>query len=139
MNSKTLTLAGAVVLIIGLFLPIATAMGINVNLLMPPGQTVSPDGLIMVACAVLAGILALINQAKWAIIPGVAALGFLVYEYMDITKKLSGSGSALTPEQAEMVSALVQVNYLGWAVMGLGALLIVVGGAMGFKSSAPAA
>ena len=44
MNAKTLTLAGAVVLIVGLFLPIATAMGINVNLLMPPGQSVSPDG-----------------------------------------------------------------------------------------------
>lgn len=133
MNAKTLTLAGAVVLIVGLFLPIATAMGINVNLLMPPGQSVSPDGLILLACAVLGGVLALINQAKWAVIPGIAAVGFLVYEYMDVTNKLGGGGATLSPEQQEMVSAMVSVNYLGWGAMGLGGILMIVGGAMGWK------
>jgi len=138
MNSKTLTLAGAVVLVIGLFLPIATAMGINVSLLMPPGQSITVDGLVLLACAVLGGVLALIGQGKWAVIPGLAALAFLVYEYLDTKNKLSGAGGALTPEQAEMMAQMVSVNYLGWGVMGLGAVLILVGGAMGWKKAAPA-
>ena len=81
----------------------------------------------------LGGVLALINQAKWAVIPGIAAVGFLVYEYMDVTNKLGGGGATLSPEQQEMVSAMVSVNYLGWGAMGLGGILMIVGGAMGWK------
>lgn len=139
MNSKTLTLAGAVALIIGLFLPIVSVFGISVNLLMPPGQSVSLDGIIVLACAVLAAVLALINQGKWAVIPGIGALGLLVYDYMKISSGLSGSSGELSAEQAAMVSQLASINYLGWGVMGLGAVLILAGGAMGFKSSPPAA
>lgn len=140
MNSKTITLAGAVVLIIGLFLPVISVFGISMNMLMPPGQGVTVDGLILLACAVLSGILALIGQGKWAVIPGLAALGFLVYDFMKANSALSGNaGGDIPPEAAQALSQMASLNYLGWGVMGLGALLLVVGGAMGFKSSAPAA
>lgn len=140
MNSKTLTLAGAVVLIIGLFLPVVSVFGISINMLMPPGQGVTVDGLILLACAVLAGVLALINQGKWAVIPGIAALGFIVYDYLKASSALSGqAGADVPPEAAQALSQLASINYLGWGVMGLGAVLILAGGAMGFKSSAPAA
>jgi hypothetical protein len=138
MNSKTITLAGAVVLIIGLFLPALNMMGVGFSLLMPGGQ-ITVSGLILVACAALGGILALINQTKWAVIPGLGAVGWLVFQYLEAQKQLSGGGD-IPPEAAEMVQALApSLNYLGWGVMGLGAVLILVGGAMGFKSSPPAA
>ena len=140
MNSKTLTLAGAVVLIIGLFLPVVSVMGISMNLIMPAGQGLNPSGLILAGCAILAGILALINQTKWAVIPGIAAVGWLVFQFLDAQKQLSGQSGEIPPEAAEMLAAMAPtLNYLGWGVMGLGAVVILVGGAMGWKSSAPAA
>ena len=142
MNSKTLTLAGAVVLIIGLFLPILTVMGISMNLIMPPGTSVSGPGLVLAGCAVLGAVLALVGQAKWAVIPGLAALAFLIWKYLEIQNGMSGqAGSEITAEAAEALQQFAQINYLGWGVMGLGALVMLVGGAMGWKSSgsAPAA
>ena len=138
MNSKTLTLAGAVVLIIGLFLPAVNVMGMGMSVLLPAGQLNMP-GLILVACAVLAGVLALIGQTKWAAIPGLAALGYLVWQFLEAQKSLGGGGD-IPPEAAEAMAALAPtLNYLGWGVMGLGAVLILVGGAMGWKSSQPPA
>jgi hypothetical protein len=131
MNSKTLTLAGAVVLIIGLFLPAVNMGEMGLSILMPAGQ-LNPPGLILVACAVLGGVLALMGQGKWAVVPGVAAVGYLIWQYLEGQKQI-GAGS----EAAEALG--VSLNYLGWGVMGLGAVLILIGGAMGWKSSAPAA
>src|SRR4029453_387048 len=88
--SISLTLAGAVVLIIGLFLPAITVFGISMNMIMPAGEGVTMGALILAACAILAAVLALINQTKWAVIPGIAALGFLVYDYMKAISALSG-------------------------------------------------
>ena len=144
MNAKTLTLAGAVVLIIGLFLPVASVASISMNLIMPPGQGVSVIGLILAACALLALVLALVNQAKWAVIPGVVALGFIVWQFLDAKSKLDEmtagtAGADVPPEAAQMIAAMApSLNYLGWGVMVLGAVVILVGGAMGFKSRPPA-
>lgn len=142
MNSKTLTLAGAVVLIIGLFLPVLTVMGISMNMIMPPGQSISGAGLVLVACAVLGGVLGLLGQGKWAVIPALAALAFLVWKFMEVQNGLSGqAGGELSAEQAQALSQLASMNYLGWGVMGLGAVVMLIGGAMGWKGgvSAPPA
>jgi hypothetical protein len=139
MNSKTLTLAGAVVLIIGLFLPALNVMGMGFSLLLP-GGSITVSGLILLACAVLAGLLALMGQGKWAVIPGIGAVGWLVFQFMEAQKGLGGqAGGDVPPEAAEALAQMASLNYLGWGVMGLGAVVILVGGAMGWKSSPPAA
>ena len=104
MNSKSITLAGAVVLIIGLFLPAVNVMGMGMSVLLPAGQLNAP-GLILVACAVLAGILALMGQGKWAVIPGIAAVGYLVWQFLEAQKSLSGAGD-IPPEAAEAMAQL---------------------------------
>jgi hypothetical protein len=131
-NSKVLTLGGAVALVIGLFLPIFTVMGINISLFSPGGE-VSIDGIVILVCAILAGILALLNQTKWAVVPALISLGLLVWNYINIQDQLGGG--SLGAEQAAMVSEFMSVNFLGWAVMGIGALLILVGGLAGWKKT----
>jgi hypothetical protein len=137
MNNKVLTLAGAVVLIIGLFLPIASIFGISTNILMPPGESISGPGIILLACAVLGGILALINQTKFAVLPAVGALGFLVWKYMELKNGLdtATAGAGASAEMSAAISELASINILGWAVMGVGALIMLVGSAMAWKSS----
>ena len=67
------------------------------------------------------------------------ALGWLVWNYLRIQNTLGGGGD-IPPEAAEMMTALApSVNFLGWGVMGLGAVLLLVGGAMAWKSNPPAA
>jgi hypothetical protein len=103
---------------------------------------VSAPGLVLAACAVLGAVLALVNQAKWAVIPAIAAVGFLVWKYMQLQNALSGAATAGMPaEAAEALSQVASINYLGWGVMGAGAIVMLVGAAMGWKSSgsAPAA
>ncbi len=139
MNAKTLTLGGAVVLIIGLFLPVVTIFGMSMNMLMPPGQGVSGSGLVMLACAVLGGALALLGQTKWAVIPALLGLAFLVWKFMEVQNGLSGQSGDVPPEAAEALARLASINYLGWGVMGLGGVIMLVGGAMGWKSNPPAA
>ena len=141
MNSKTLTLAGAVVLIIGLFLPVASVFGVSGSMLMAPGESMSVPGIILAVLAVLGAVLALMNQAKWAVIPGLCAIAFLIWKYMQLQNALSGSVSGMPAETAEALAQVASINYLGWGVMGLGAIVMLVGGAMGWKSSgsAPAA
>lgn len=133
MNNKVLTLVGAVVLVLGLFLPAASVLGISINVIAPPGQGVSADGLILVACAALGAILALINQTRFAVLPGVAALAFVIYKYLYLQSTLSG---ATGDAEAAAVAGLVSVNLLGWIVMGLGAALILVGGLLSWKKPA---
>ena len=138
MNSKIVTLAGAVVLLIGLFLPIFTLMGVSVNFFMPP-DGIQIDGIIVIVCAVLAGLLALVNQAKWAVIPALGALAVVGLNFFKMQSQLSSGMGSLTPEQQELASQMASVNYLGWAALGLGGILILVGGIMGWMKKAPPA
>lgn len=138
MNSKAIILAGVVVLIIGLFLPVLNVTGIGVSALLPAGH-INPAALVLVGCAALAGLLALVGQSKWAVIPGLGAIGYLVWQFLDAQRSVTGGGD-LSPEAARVLAELESsLNYLGWGVMGLGAVLIVIGGAMGWRSSAPSA
>ena len=119
MNAKTLTLAGAVVLIIGLFLPIASVMGISTNLIMPPGQGVTASGLILAGCAVLAAILALIGQPKWAVIPGIGAVGWLVFQFLEAQKQLSGGGFMDWIRSISLPDRLTGADALLWVAIGI--------------------
>lgn len=139
MNSKLLVPIGAAILIVGLFLPVATVLGIvNINLLMPPGQGVTGIGLVLAACAVLGAILALIGHARFAVIPAVLALALIVWKYIELQQTFSGASvpEGVTPEQVAQVSQLASVNIIGWLVMGLGAVIMLVAGALAWKRPA---
>ncbi len=135
MNSKVLTLAGAVVIIIGLFLPIVTIFGMSMNMIMPPGQGVSGAGLVVLACAVLGGVLALVGQTKFAVLPALAGLAFLIWKFLEVQNGLSGGATDVPAETAAAIAELASMNYLGWAVMGLGAVVMLVGSAMAWKKT----
>lgn len=143
MDKKVLALAGAAVMIVGLFLPALSALGVSASLLMPGGG-VAWEGLIVLACAVLGGGLALAGQTRHALWPGVAALAFLVWKYMEAKSQIGAAtelgGADLPPEIAsQLAERMPQLNMLGWGVMGLGAVILIVAGAMAWKDSSSSA
>lgn len=141
MDKKMIAVLGGVILVVGAFLPIASGGGASASFMFP-GEGTSWEGLVLVACGLLGAILAFIGQTKHSVWFGVIALGLIVWKYMEAKKLMDQatsmtSGIELPPELAAQMPSL---NLLGWCVLGVGALILTVGGALAWKgSTAPAA
>jgi hypothetical protein len=144
MDKKLIAALGGVILAIGVFLPVANGAGQSISFI-SPGEDSPVIGFILLACGALGVILALMGQAKHAVWVGLAALGLLIWKFIQLKGLIDQangmvSGTELPPEMAAQLSAAMpSMNMLGWGVLGLGALIMVVGGAMAWKSTAPAA
>lgn len=141
MDKKFIVLVGVVALIAGVFLPVVTVPVVgSINLLQPPGGGMG-DGIFILGFAVLAGLLAILGQAKHALWPALAALGFVVYEFINLKGVIDEQAAqiAATPGAAELVDAVggaSSMNWVGWIVLGLGGLLAVVGSVLAWKKTA---
>ena len=141
MDKKMIAVLGGVILVIGVFLPIANAGSTSVSFMFP-GEGMSWEGLVLLACGLLGAILAFIGQAKHLVWFGIIALGLLVWKYMEFKRLMDQASAALPPGvelPPELASQMPAMNMLGWAVLGIGAIVLVIGGAMAWKGSAPAA
>jgi hypothetical protein len=144
MDKKLIVIIGGVALIAGLFLPIASSSQVSVNYM---SGGIEWSGIVLIVCGALAVVLALINQSKHAVWLGIVALGLLVWRFLQAREMISQASAGAMPEgvevppdmAAQLAAAMPSINYLGWGVLGLGAVLILVGGALAWKSSAPPA
>jgi hypothetical protein len=143
MDKKLIVLIGAAVTIVGLFLPIVSVPIVgSVNMLLPGGGI--GDGIFVLVFVVIAAVLALLGKTRHAVWPAIAALGFIGYKFFELKGAVDRSMATLSsnPEAAQYLESIgggVQINWLGWIVLGLGALVMLVGGAMAWKSNPPAA
>lgn len=140
MDKKMLALIGVAVLIVGLFLPIITLPIVgSVNLLMPGGGI--GDGIFVLVFALIAGGLALAGHVKHVIWPALGSLAFIGYKFFEM-KGAIDSGRDRIAEQgggSEMAAALgnaMQINYLGWGVLVIGAVILLVAGVTAWKGPA---
>lgn len=140
MDKKLVVLIGAAVTIVGLFLPIVDAPIIgSLNMLLPGGGI--GDGVFVLVFVVIAAALALLGKTRHAVWPAVGALAFIGYKFFELKGSIDQSMAA-NPEAAQILESMgggVQINWLGWIVLALGAVIMLVGGAMAWKNSAPAA
>jgi hypothetical protein len=141
MNGKLLVLIGAVATIAGLFLPVADTINpadgtaMSINFLLPGGSL--GDGIVTLALAVIAAVLALINQTRHAVWPAIIGLGYLAWRFIEIkgaTDQATSLLAMMAPEQAQNYH--IGINILGWAVIVLGTVITLVGGAMAWKGAA---
>lgn len=140
MDKKILALVGVVVLIIGVFLPIVSQGGTSISLLLPGEGNGLGDGIWVVVLALVAGGLALVGQVRHVIWPALLALALIGYDFFkiksgmdELVERAGGSefGGGWTDG--------LQLNYLGWAVMCIGALVLLVAGIMAWTGTRPAA
>ena len=143
MDKKMVVLIGVVVTIVGLFLPIVSLPIVgSANLLMPGGNI--GDGIFVLVFAVIAGVLALVGQTRHAVWPAICALGFTAYKFFELKGQVDQSTALISsnPAAAQYVESMgggVQMNMLGWLVIILGCVVMLVGGAMAWKSAPPSA
>ena len=123
MNNKLLALFGAVLTIVGLFLPIAGGVDplsgatISINLLLPAGEV--GDGIVTLALAIVAALLAIFNQTKHVVWPALIGLGYLVWRFIEIKGAADLTG--------------VSLNYLGWGVLFVGTITTLLAGVTAWK------
>ncbi len=132
MDKKLLALIGAALLIVGVFLPVVSLPIIgSMNLLMPGGNV--GDGIFVVCLAAIAAGLALAGKTRHVIWPGLLSLAFIVWKYFQIKSALDVH--LADPGLAGVLGASVRMNWLGWGVLGVGALLLVYAGFSAWKGA----
>ncbi|HYI47937.1 MAG TPA: hypothetical protein VEX35_05670 [Allosphingosinicella sp.] len=143
MDKKILALVGVVVIVIGLFLPIVSSPFGSLNMLLPGGGI--GDGIFILVFALVAGGLALVGQVRHVVWPALLSLGFIAWKFFQL-KGAVDTGRDRFAEQAGAsefqanYGEIMQINYLGWAVLCIGALVLLVAGIMawsGPKAAAP--
>jgi hypothetical protein len=135
MDKKLLALVGAAVLIAGLFLPLVTTPEGSVAMLLHDG-TVGWEGLVVLALAVLAGALALMGQTRHVLWPGLAAAGFIAWQFFDFKGKLDGLRTMFEQGgvSTDTLDNHVKIEYLGWGVLAAGAVILIVTGILALQA-----
>lgn len=131
MNNRILGIAGSAMLVIGIFLPIVSVMGlISLSyfdaIKISPGQAWS--GILLLLLGIVSLIMAVTNKFKILIATGVCALGLLVLDFFRLKSGLSGS-SAEAGDMADQMASAVSIGW-GFYVMVIGAILLIVAGVM---------
>ena len=141
MDKKLIVVLGGLILCVGTFLPLANASSTSVSFMMPGDGDAPVVGIMLAACGALGVLLALIGHARHAVWFGLVALALVVWKFLQL-KNLMDQASAMTAGvelPPEVAAQMPTMNMLGWGVLGLGALIMVIGGAMAWKggTSAP--
>lgn len=128
-RTQLLGLAGGLLLVIGCFSPLmSTPMGMIT--MMFAGNTL---GRILLIIAIVSLVLTILGQYRYLLITGLASLGLIGYElYQFQTQigmlKTGGSASAV----AQTLAQSIQFSW-AWVPLFLGALLILLSGALGYR------
>lgn len=131
MNNRILGIIGAALLVIGIFLPIVSVMGlISISyfdaIKASPAQAWS--GLLLLLLGIISLFMAVTNKFKILIATGAFALILLIVDFFRLKNALSN-----TPAEAgELADQIASSVSIGWAfyVMAIGAVLLIVAGVM---------
>ncbi|GAA3262709.1 hypothetical protein GCM10020258_27300 [Sphingomonas yabuuchiae] len=131
-SNKNLGLAGAAVLIVGLFCPIVTLPFLgNVNIFNDGTNLIA---LVLLAIAVIGGAMALNGREHDTLWPGVAGAVILVYHFATLQYRLSQIRSSMDELKdnpfaglAKTAVGAIQLQW-GWLVLAAGAGLLVYAG-----------
>jgi hypothetical protein len=138
MDSRILGIIGGVLLLIGVFCPLIYVEPIQMSVAyIGSGAGTSWEGLLLILLGIAAIALAVLRKYKLLLVPGIIALAILAYDYFQFKSKMSEMVSAGSASGVD-VDSLVSMKW-GWIVLILGALVLLVAGAMGRNLPAPGA
>jgi len=133
-TKKLLGVIGSIVLFIGVFMPIVSVpiMG-NMNYF----QNGEGDGTIVLALAVISLVLVLAEKFKGLWFTGLGSLGIMLFTFINFQSKMSQAKADMESELAgnpfrglaDVVMQSVQLQW-GWAVLIVGAALVIASAAM---------
>ena len=141
MDSRILGIVGGVLLLIGVFCPLVGVdfMGQSMSVsYIGSGTGTSWEGLVLILLGIAGIALAAMRKGRLLIVPGIVAIAILAYDYFSFKSKMSeslaGAGDAMRQQMEDAVSMK-----WGWIVLLLGAIALLIAGAMGGKPAATGA
>jgi hypothetical protein len=121
-RAQLLGFAGAGLLFLGAFSPVTSVPLIGSQTFMQNG---SVEGVLVLACATAAALLALTRKYPLLLVPGGAALLVVAVSYLALRSELNAAGDDIPfAEIRRTALGAVQLQW-GWAVLILGALLVI--------------
>lgn len=135
-SSKVIVLIGALLLALGVFLPILEVPKRGAITLMD----VNWAGVVILVLAAIAAGAALFERSRHALWPGMGAIGVLAYAYQRVNAEIAAAELRLQGNPGEdplgavrdLVASSASIQY-GWAVLGLGAVMVTVAGALAWR------
>jgi hypothetical protein len=123
-----LALFGVAALAIGVFLPVVAVPLLGSKTIMGGGER---DGIILLCLAALALALILIGRTRYVVLPGAAALGLIIYNYVHLQSQMDAAQKGKIEEFGDeplrkFVEAYAAEFSYGWIVMGAGALILIL-------------
>lgn len=131
-NSKTVSLVGAALLFVGVFLPLVSLPIVGSLNYFMNGRG---DGTIVLLLALVAGGLAMTDRVRHVVWPGAAALAVIGFTFVRFQAGIAEMRAKMDAELAgnpfrgiaETAAGSIQMQW-GWAVLVLGAGLLVYAG-----------
>jgi hypothetical protein len=138
MDNRILALVGVGLLIVGVFLPIVNVPILGtMNMLLPQGSI--GDGIFILVLALIGGGLALAGKVRHVVWPALLSLAFTAWKYVSLQGTLNEAQARLSDQMgvdSGMSGSLpdaFQMNLLGWAVLGIGGIVLLVAGILAWK------
>lgn len=136
-NSKVIALVGAGLLAIGVFLPLVRVPKLGTMSFINSG---SGYGLTVLLLAVAILVLALMNQTKHVIWPGIVSAVLISLAFAGLQTRLAEVRERATRDLddnplagiAEAATNAIQLEY-GWAVLAIGSILAIVAGGLAWR------
>jgi hypothetical protein len=135
MNNRIIGIIGAVLLIVGIFLPIVSIAGV----ISVSGFTVVTTApisdswpiILLILCGIGGLLLALTNNYRALIAPGFIALAVVVYGFIRMKSSMGGASDATgaDAELAQQMASSVSIG-IGVYVMAAGAIVMIVAGVL---------
>lgn len=134
---KVMALIGAAMLAIGVFLPVVQVPKRGAITLVD----LESAGVIVLVLAAVAAAVALIGWTRHVVWPGAASLALLAYAYQrtnaEIARSRARLGTGIGDDPLAAVRDLAASNsklQYGWAVLAIGALIVIAAGVLAWRA-----
>lgn len=131
MNNKILGIVGSALLIVGIFLPVVSVMGL-ISLSYFDAIKASPvqawSGVLLLLLGIVSLLMALSNKTKALIATGLVSLLLLILDFFRLKNALSNA-PAEAGDFADQMASAVSIGW-GFYLMALAAVILIVAGVM---------
>ncbi|GAB4338374.1 MAG: hypothetical protein Kow00117_19870 [Phototrophicales bacterium] len=122
--------AAAVMVFIGLFLPIVTfkfgEFSDSIAFMSGEDGGAGSDGILIIGLIIISGILIALKRTRWVILTGILILGIVIVNYIDVSDLVN---------QTSDFSDSISMGMLAWGLLFLGSFGLIGAGGLAFKNS----
>jgi hypothetical protein len=144
MDSRILGIVGAVLVLVGIFLPIVTVTASQAGISQSASffdalKAGSWEGYVVLLAGIASIALAVLRKYKLLLVTGVITLGVVLLNLINMKSSIAKAMGQTDAASLEAMGVDISTQWLGWIVLILGGLALLIAGVMGRNLPAPGA